>query len=67
MRRCSGWPQRYGWSGEDPRHLAAAELRNQLARRLGFAWEEVQHGLADVAGVSAECAVRDEHALGRDQ
>lgn len=22
MRRCSGWPQRYGWSGEDPRWKA---------------------------------------------
>ncbi len=35
-------------------HLAAAELRYQLAERLGFAWEEVTNGLADVAGVSAE-------------
>ncbi|MBW3643523.1 MAG: relaxase domain-containing protein, partial [Actinobacteria bacterium] len=35
-------------------HLAAAELRHQLAQRLGFAWEEVTNGLADVAGVSTE-------------
>ncbi|HEV2069599.1 MAG TPA: MobF family relaxase [Acidimicrobiales bacterium] len=35
-------------------YLAAAELRHQLADRLGLAWDEVHNGLADVVGVSAE-------------
>ncbi len=32
-------------------YLAAAELRHQLARRLGVEWEPAERGLADVAGV----------------
>jgi conjugative relaxase-like TrwC/TraI family protein len=35
-------------------YLAAAELRHQLARRLGWEWREVHHGLADVDGVPAD-------------
>jgi conjugative relaxase-like TrwC/TraI family protein len=32
-------------------YLAAAELRLQLARRLGVEWEPAERGLADIAGV----------------
>ncbi len=32
-------------------YLAAAELRHELTRRLGWEWGEVVHGLADVVGV----------------
>ena len=32
-------------------YLAAAELRHELSSRLGVQWEEVERGLADVAGV----------------
>ncbi len=32
-------------------HLAAAELRTQLTRRLGVEWEPLERGLADIAGV----------------
>jgi conjugative relaxase-like TrwC/TraI family protein len=35
-------------------YLAAAELRHQLAVRLGVEWEPAECGLADVAGVSRE-------------
>ncbi|HET7488271.1 MAG TPA: MobF family relaxase [Acidimicrobiales bacterium] len=38
-------------------YLAAAELRHQLARRLGVAWEAPERGVADIAGVP-EAAVR---------
>ena len=38
-------------------YLAAAELRHQLARRLGVAWEAPERGLADVAGVPREAIV----------
>lgn len=39
-------------------YLAAAELRHQLSRRLGVAWEPAACGVADVAGVSEE-AIRE--------
>ncbi|MGH9014392.1 MAG: MobF family relaxase [Acidimicrobiia bacterium] len=35
-------------------YLAAAELRHQTARRLGWQWGPVVHGLADVVGVPTE-------------
>ncbi|MGH8983192.1 MAG: MobF family relaxase, partial [Acidimicrobiia bacterium] len=35
-------------------HLAGAELRHQLTRRLGVRWREVVHGLADIDGVPPE-------------
>ncbi|MDP9419428.1 MAG: relaxase domain-containing protein, partial [Actinomycetota bacterium] len=38
-------------------YLAAAELRHQLARRLGVAWDPAERGLADVAGVPREAIV----------
>ncbi len=39
-------------------YLAAAELRHQTARRLGWKWGRVLHGLADVDGVPA-AAIRE--------
>ena len=39
-------------------YLAAAELRHQLARRLGVAWHPAGRGVADVVGVSEE-AIRE--------
>ena len=38
-------------------YLAAAELRHQLARRLGVEWEAPERGLADIAGVPREAIV----------
>ncbi len=32
-------------------YIAAAELRNQLTRRLGVAWGPIHNGIADIAGV----------------
>ena len=39
-------------------YLAAAELRHELASTMGVAWEAVERGLADVAGVS-EAAIAE--------
>ncbi|MDP9335289.1 MAG: relaxase domain-containing protein, partial [Actinomycetota bacterium] len=39
-------------------YLAAAELRHQTARRLGWKWGRVLHGLADVDGVPT-AAIRE--------
>jgi conjugative relaxase-like TrwC/TraI family protein len=39
-------------------YLAAAELRHELASTMGVEWEEVERGLADVAGVS-EAAIAE--------
>lgn len=38
-------------------YLAAAELRHQLARRLGVEWDAPERGLADIAGVPREAIV----------
>ncbi|MEW6155336.1 MAG: MobF family relaxase [Actinomycetota bacterium] len=38
-------------------YLAAAELRSQMARRLGVAWDTPERGLADVAGVPRAAVV----------
>src|SRR5204862_831414 len=35
-------------------YLAAAELRFQLTRRLGVAWGQVVHGIAEIDGVPDE-------------
>jgi conjugative relaxase-like TrwC/TraI family protein len=44
--------------GKAAGYLAAAELRHQTARRLGWQWEPVVHGLSDVVGVPP-AAVRE--------